>query len=53
VIERLHREHLERQAAIHGKLNEIQQHLQAKPPTAPVAENHQTDQVINGTKASK
>ena len=53
VIERLHREHLERQAAIHGKLNEIHQHLQAKPPAAPAAENHQTDQAINGTMASK
>ena len=34
VIQRLHREHLERQAAIHGKLNEIHQHLLAKPATA-------------------
>ena len=31
LIERLHREHLERQAAIHGKLNEIHEHLIAKP----------------------
>jgi hypothetical protein len=45
LIQRLHREHLERQAAIHGKLNEIHQRLMAKPvaanhaagPAAPVA----------------
>ena len=53
VIERLHREHLDRQAAMHGKLNEIHQQLRAKPPAAPATENHQTDQAINGTKASK
>jgi len=34
LIERLHREHLERQAVMHGKLDEIRQHLQAKPPDA-------------------
>ena len=36
LIERLHREHLERQAAIHGKLQEIQQHL----TVTPAATNH-------------
>jgi hypothetical protein len=34
LIQRLHREHLEREAAIHGKLDEIHQYLQAKPPAA-------------------
>ena len=34
LIQRLHREHLEREAAIHGKLNDIHQHLLAKPPAA-------------------
>ena len=34
LIHRLHREHLEREAAIHGKLDENHQHLQAKPPAA-------------------
>ena len=34
LIERLHREHLERQEAIHGKLNEIHQQLIAKQVTA-------------------
>jgi hypothetical protein len=34
LIKRLHREHLERQAAIHGKLNEIHQHLIVKPAAA-------------------
>ena len=34
LIERLHREHLERQEAIHGKLNEVHQHLIAKQVTA-------------------
>ena len=34
LIERLHREHLEREAAIHGKLDDIHQLLQAKPPAA-------------------
>ena len=34
LIQRLHREHLEREAAIHGKLDEIYQHRQAKPPAA-------------------
>jgi hypothetical protein len=34
LIQRLHREHLERQEAIQGKLDEIHQHLQAKPPAA-------------------
>jgi hypothetical protein len=57
LIDRLHREHLEREAAIHGKLNDIHQHLLAKPPAAQdrqepgvpataaqAAGNHQTDQ---------
>jgi hypothetical protein len=47
LIDRLHREHLERQAAIHGKLNEIQQNLLVKPSAAQAATNHQTEQVIN------
>ena len=34
LIQRLHREHLEREAAIHGKLDEIHQRLQAQPPAA-------------------
>ena len=34
LIERLHREHLERQAALHGKLDDIRQHMQATPPAA-------------------
>jgi len=34
LIQRLHREHLERQAAIHGKLNEIHQRLMTKPAAA-------------------
>jgi hypothetical protein len=34
LIQRLHREHLERQAAVDGKLNEIHQHLMAKPAAA-------------------
>jgi hypothetical protein len=34
LIERLHREHLERQAAIHGRLQEIHQHLAAPPAAA-------------------
>ena len=34
VIERLHREHLERQEAIHGKLEEIHQRLAATPAAA-------------------
>ena len=33
-IQRLHREHLERQAAVNGKLHEIHQHLMAKPAAA-------------------
>ena len=33
LIERLHREHLERQAAIHGKLQEIHQILTTTPAT--------------------
>jgi hypothetical protein len=33
LIERLHREHLERQAAIHSKLQEIHQHLITTPAT--------------------
>jgi hypothetical protein len=47
LIERLHGEHLARQAAIHGKLDDIHQHLQAKSPAAQSAGNHQTDQPIN------
>lgn len=56
LIQQLHREHLERQAAIHGKLNEIHQHLMAEPatandmrrpgapaPTAQAPRNHQTE----------
>jgi hypothetical protein len=34
VIERLHREHLERQVAIHSKLDEIRQRLDATPAAA-------------------
>ena len=34
LIERLHREHLERQAAIHGKLGEVHQRLTATPAAA-------------------
>ena len=34
LIQRLHREHLEREAAIHGKLDEIRQNLHATPPAA-------------------
>ncbi|HTR94547.1 MAG TPA: hypothetical protein VMI73_22685 [Trebonia sp.] len=34
LIQRLHREHLERQAAIHGKLNEVHQHLGERAATA-------------------
>ena len=34
LIQRLHREHVERQAAIHGKLNEVYQHVIAKPAAA-------------------
>jgi hypothetical protein len=46
LIERLHREHLERQAALHAKLDEIQ-HLLAKPPAAQAAANHQAEQGLN------
>jgi hypothetical protein len=34
LIQKLHREHLERQAAMHDKLNEIHQSLLAKPTAA-------------------
>jgi hypothetical protein len=34
LIKRLHQEHLEREAAIHGKLNEIHQRLTARPAAA-------------------
>jgi len=34
LIQRLHREHLKREAAIHGKLDEIHQRLQAQSPAA-------------------
>jgi hypothetical protein len=34
LIERLHHDHLERQAAIHSKLEEIHQHLTATSATA-------------------
>ena len=34
LIQRLHREHLERQAAIHGKLQEVHHHRTAKPAAA-------------------
>ena len=34
LIQRLHREHLEREAAIHGKLNELHQRLKATPAGA-------------------
>jgi hypothetical protein len=56
LIQRLHREHLEREAAIYGKLNELNQRLKAKPtsandmrgpaaptPTARAPRNHQTE----------
>ena len=52
LIVRLHREHLERQAAIHGKLDDIHQHLPAKPSAAQSAGNHQTDQPINDASRS-
>jgi hypothetical protein len=68
LIQRLHGEHLERQAAVHGKLDDIHQHLLAERHAAPAAGNHQTDQASKdeirstspisgsspgGTKASK
>src|SRR5215471_5194540 len=34
LIQRLHREHLEHQAAMRSKLDELHQQLQAKPPAA-------------------
>ena len=34
VIERLHREHLERQEALHSKINDLHQHLIARQATA-------------------
>jgi hypothetical protein len=34
LIERLHREHLERQAAMYGKLHQVHEHLIAKPAAA-------------------
>jgi hypothetical protein len=56
LIQRLHHEHLERQAAIHAKLNEVHEHLVAKPaaasgthgpgapaPTARASRNHQPE----------
>ena len=52
LIERLHREHLEHQAAIHSKLGEVHQHLVAKPDTAQAAANPQTEQGINGESRS-
>jgi hypothetical protein len=50
LIERLHREHLERQAAISGKVQEIHQHAMAEKaatrdahgPVAPAPGNHQS-----------
>jgi hypothetical protein len=38
---------LERQAAIHGKLNEIHQDLLVKPPAPQAAANHHSERVIN------
>jgi hypothetical protein len=52
LIERLHREHLERQAAIHGKIDEVHQHLVAKPDAAQVAADPQTEQGIKGESRS-
>jgi hypothetical protein len=43
VIERLHREHLERQAALHAKLDEIREHLLTTPRAAQAAANHQAE----------
>jgi hypothetical protein len=40
LIQRLHREHLERQAGIHGKLHEVNQHLVAKPTAADDMQGH-------------
>ena len=34
LIERLHEEHLERQAALLGKLHEVQEHVANKPAAA-------------------
>jgi hypothetical protein len=47
LIQRLHREHQEREAAIHGRLDQINQHLLANAPAAQAAGNHKTGQVIN------
>ena len=55
LIERLHHEHLERQAAIHGKLQEIHKHVMAEPAAAqdaygpgPLAPgNHQTSGLLS------
>jgi hypothetical protein len=47
LIDRLHREHLERQAALHAKLDEIHEHLLANPTAAQAAANHQAEQGRN------
>jgi len=44
LIERLHREHLERQAAIHHRLEEIHQHLTAAPAAADDSHGRRTGQ---------
>ena len=46
LIERLHREHLERQAAIHSKLHEIHQDVLAK--SAPAQDRHGSQPQRNG-----
>jgi hypothetical protein len=45
LIERLHRDHLDRQAAMHSKLHDIHQHLTAKSATADDVQirSHQRD----------
>jgi hypothetical protein len=48
LIERLHREHLERQAAAHSKLDETHGQLTAKrpQPTAGTADSHQEGDIV-------
>jgi len=55
LIQRLHREHLERQAAIHGKLHEVHRHVVARPaangaadPGAPAAPAARSGSTQNG-----
>ena len=53
MIQRLHREYLEREAAVHGKLHDIHRHLLAEQGTAHDAHNPGAPSAATGAAGNR